>query len=201
MTASRRSAAHSFAERNPGRKSGFHFSWDCFDFGADSELARARSEKWEPLFGQIERQTRTGTRTSYVHPDAVQVGPDVTFLHRDHSQSIRLRTDAAGSPTQAALYTPYGVQQLSPPEPGLTISKGYIGEKHDPETGLLYLNARYMDPVLARFISPDDWLPTISGVGTNISDMHMLITIPSIKTIPTFRHVNHSLKTLQCFLS
>ncbi|WP_292534456.1 RHS repeat-associated core domain-containing protein, partial [Mesorhizobium sp.] len=37
----------------------------------------------------------------------------------------------------------------------------------DPETGLLYLNARYMDPVLGRFISPDDWDPTKPGVGTN----------------------------------
>ncbi|MER9651848.1 RHS repeat-associated core domain-containing protein, partial [Mesorhizobium sp. M0199] len=36
-----------------------------------------------------------------------------------------------------------------------------------PETGLLYLNARYMDPVLGRFISPDDWDPTLPGVGTN----------------------------------
>ncbi|MER8734497.1 RHS repeat-associated core domain-containing protein, partial [Mesorhizobium sp. M0018] len=45
--------------------------------------------------------------------------------------------------------------------------KSYIGERFDPETGLLYLNARYMDPVLGRFISPDDWDPTKPGVGTN----------------------------------
>ncbi|MER9600384.1 RHS repeat-associated core domain-containing protein, partial [Mesorhizobium sp. M0244] len=31
----------------------------------------------------------------------------------------------------------------------------------------LYLNARYMDPVLGRFISPDDWDPTKESVGTN----------------------------------
>ncbi|MER9683882.1 RHS repeat-associated core domain-containing protein [Mesorhizobium sp. M0184] len=42
-----------------------------------------------------------------------------------------------------------------------------MGERFDPETGLLYLNARYMDPVLGRFISPDDWDPTLPGVGTN----------------------------------
>ncbi len=45
--------------------------------------------------------------------------------------------------------------------------KNYIGERYDPETGLLYLNARYYDPSLARFISPDDWDPTMVGVGTN----------------------------------
>jgi hypothetical protein len=31
----------------------------------------------------------------------------------------------------------------------------------------MYLNARYMDPVLGRFISPDNWDPTKEGVGTN----------------------------------
>ena len=85
-----------------------------------------------------------------------------TWLTRDHSQSIRLRTDAAGALLEAAIYAPYGAQS-----PGLTIAKGYIGERHDPETGLLYLNARYHDPVLGRFLSPDDWDPTIPGVGTN----------------------------------
>ncbi|MDI6835749.1 MAG: RHS repeat-associated core domain-containing protein, partial [Rhizobiaceae bacterium] len=49
----------------------------------------------------------------------------------------------------------------------MATEKGYIGERFDPETGLLYLNARYMDPRLGRFISPDDWDPTLPGVGTN----------------------------------
>ncbi|MBX5230566.1 RHS repeat-associated core domain-containing protein, partial [Rhizobium sp. NLR9b] len=45
--------------------------------------------------------------------------------------------------------------------------KSYIGERFDPETGLMYLNARYYDPAFGRFISPDDWDPTKEGVGTN----------------------------------
>jgi RHS repeat-associated protein len=44
---------------------------------------------------------------------------------------------------------------------------GYIGERFDAETGLLYLNARYMDPIFGRFVSPDDWDPTLFGVGLN----------------------------------
>ncbi|MCR4265780.1 RHS repeat-associated core domain-containing protein, partial [Nitratireductor sp. ZSWI3] len=50
---------------------------------------------------------------------------------------------------------------------GFQTQKGYIGERYDAETGLIYLNARYMDPVFGRFISPDDWDPTLPGVGTN----------------------------------
>ncbi|MVA97700.1 hypothetical protein GN330_10635 [Nitratireductor sp. CAU 1489] len=50
---------------------------------------------------------------------------------------------------------------------GFQTQKGFIGERHDPETGLIYLNARYMDPIFGRFISPDDWDPIMEGVGTN----------------------------------
>ncbi|MFZ1703474.1 MAG: RHS repeat-associated core domain-containing protein [Saprospiraceae bacterium] len=35
------------------------------------------------------------------------------------------------------------------------------------ETGLVYLNARYHDPVFGRFVSPDDYDPVRDGVGTN----------------------------------
>jgi RHS repeat-associated protein len=50
----------------------------------------------------------------------------------------------------------------SPTEP-----KGYIGERTDPETGLTYLHARFYDPALGRFLSPDWWDVTEPSVGTN----------------------------------
>ncbi|PZF75514.1 hypothetical protein DK847_18505, partial [Aestuariivirga litoralis] len=45
--------------------------------------------------------------------------------------------------------------------------KGYINERYDPETGLQYLHARYYDPLLARFLTPDTWDPDLPGVDTN----------------------------------
>ncbi|WP_201274252.1 RHS repeat-associated core domain-containing protein, partial [Microvirga brassicacearum] len=42
-----------------------------------------------------------------------------------------------------------------------------IGEREDAETGLVYLNARYYDPKVGRFLSPDSLDPTLPGVGTN----------------------------------
>ncbi|MEE1611405.1 RHS repeat-associated core domain-containing protein [Microvirga sp. CF3016] len=50
---------------------------------------------------------------------------------------------------------------------GALDTHGYIGEREDAETGLVYLNARYYDPALGRFLSPDSLDPTLPGVGTN----------------------------------
>ncbi|MER9852195.1 hypothetical protein NKJ55_33905, partial [Mesorhizobium sp. M0106] len=101
--------------------------------------------------------------TRYPHPDVKVTGATKAFLHRDHLASVRMVTDASGAIAEQTNYATYG-ERLNT---GFQTQKSYIGERFDPETGLLYLNARYMDPVLGRFISPDDWDPTKPGVGTN----------------------------------
>lgn len=37
----------------------------------------------------------------------------------------------------------------------MTIGRGWLGQYEDAGTGLTYLNARYYDPILGRFLSPD----------------------------------------------
>lgn len=74
-------------------------------------------------------------------------------------------SDGTGAAVNRTTFRPYG-------EKARTIgthveTKGYIGERFDAETGYLYLNARYYDPALGRFISPDWWDPNQTGVGTN----------------------------------
>ena len=101
--------------------------------------------------------------TRYPYMDIKFAGSSPQFLHRDHLASVRMVTDASGNIVEATGYAPYG----EPTNQAMTTQKSFIGERHDAETGLLYLNARYMDPVLGRFISPDDWGPTKQGVGTN----------------------------------
>jgi RHS repeat-associated protein len=109
-----------------------------------------------------------GDYTRYPHPDVKIVGsPDAGgqkfFLHRDHLASVRVVSNDAGAQAEATAYTPYGEKYNA----GFSTRKGYIGERFDSETGLLYLNARYMDPSWGRFISPDDWDPTLPDVGIN----------------------------------
>ncbi len=101
--------------------------------------------------------------TRYPHLDIKMVGADPMFIHRDHLNSTRIVTDLSGNVVESTAYASYG----EPTNASMTTQKGYINERHDPETGLLYLNARYMDPAFGRFISPDDWDPTLTGVGPN----------------------------------
>lgn len=49
-------------------------------------------------------------------------------------------------------YLPYGARRSTDE---LSIDRGWLGQYEDSDTGLTYLNARYYNPVLGRFLSPD----------------------------------------------
>jgi RHS repeat-associated protein len=89
-------------------------------------------------------------------------GGAVSFLHRDHLNTVKLVTNISGAVTERLGYAAFGEAK-----PATSMPKGFIGERPDVETGLLNLNARLYDAALGRFISPDDWDPTLPGVGTN----------------------------------
>jgi RHS repeat-associated protein len=139
----------------------------AFAYGPDGARVKKASAFSTTLYpdASTEITTRAGvtTWTRYPHMDIKVVGADKFFLHRDHLASVRAVSDMAGNAVESTAYAAYGEQLNS----GFQTQKSYIGERRDPETGLMYLNARYMDPVLGRFISPDDWDPTLEGVGTN----------------------------------
>jgi len=136
----------------------------------------ARAQKSWPLGNilypdadvEIDRTTPGNTvYTFYPHADIKVVHNETTtnkqFLHRDHLKSVRIVTDGTGNLVEQTGYSAYGERTNE----AMQTQKSYIGERYDPETGLMYLNARYYDPTFARFVSPDDWDPTQEGVGTN----------------------------------
>lgn len=103
------------------------------------------------------------------HADARLVDGLASYLHWDHLVSVTVITNDQGASATTRDFTPHGdmeghewVDPITQPE-----SKGFIGERFDPETGLQYLNARYDVPKLGLFTQSDWWDPTIPGVGTN----------------------------------
>jgi uncharacterized protein RhaS with RHS repeats len=92
-----------------------------FVYAPDGTWLKKTSGSTTTLYLGADAEKTGSTWTKYLTPDAVKVGSTVTWLVRDHLQSIRLRTNATGAQVEQAGYGPYGVQS-----PALSIEKGYI---------------------------------------------------------------------------
>jgi RHS repeat-associated protein len=82
---------------------------------------------------------------------SITTGGDLLITLGDVQGSAQLTIGPAGT-TGTNAYTPYGTKRTTatPLAPG----HGWLNQIADA-TGLTYLNARYYDPTLGRFISPD----------------------------------------------
>jgi len=75
------------------------------------------------------------------------------YFHKDHLGSSTLMTDSSGNVVETTEYMPFGEMRA---HTGSTVTNyKYTDQELDPETGLYYYGARYYDPVIGRFISPD----------------------------------------------
>ena len=79
--------------------------------------------------------------------------PSPSYFHPDHLGSTSVLTNAQGMAEEHNSYRPYG--QLHTHTGTADVAYKYTGQERDPSTGLYFYNARYYDPALGRFISPD----------------------------------------------
>jgi RHS repeat-associated protein len=88
-------------------------------------------------------------------PVSVRVKPDglVEYTHLDHLGSPAAATAANGALMWRESYNPFGEQRVSPA--ANDNKPGFTGHVDDAATGLTYMQARYYDPVLGRFLSTD----------------------------------------------
>jgi RHS repeat-associated protein len=141
------------------------FLYDAFGRRARQQ-ATADSKAIYPMYlqsGQLvaERNLRNDTIVEYVHlngslvarrKQAIAGGAWTnTFIHSDFLGSPVAETDAAGLVTRIEKYTPYGEQADGTYDSG----PGYTGHVTDSLTGLSYMQQRYYDPTLGRFLSTD----------------------------------------------
>ena len=80
-----------------------------------------------------------------------------SYFHPDHLGSTGVLTNAQGIAEEHNSYRPYG--QLHTHTGTADVAYKYTGQERDPSTGLYFYNARYYDPALGRFISPDTLVP------------------------------------------
>jgi len=77
----------------------------------------------------------------------------VTYLHPDHLGSAQSGTNSSGAIAWRERYTPFG-EELVGPAANDNLG-GFTGHIKDKATGLNYMQARYYDPVIGRFLSID----------------------------------------------
>lgn len=76
-------------------------------------------------------------------------------IHPDHLGSAPLLTDASGV-FERTTFTPFGEIDTRTGSRGAGLpTHAYTDHEYDPESGLYYMRARYYDPVVGRFLSPD----------------------------------------------
>ena len=80
-------------------------------------------------------------------------GDVFTYLHPDHLGSPQAGTTEAGGVSFTEHYTPYGEALISPA--ANDNQSGFTGHIKDKDTGLNYMQARYYDPNIGRFLSID----------------------------------------------
>jgi RHS repeat-associated protein len=86
------------------------------------------------------------------------------YYYTDPQGTVLAKADANGNIIATYDYAPYGtaVASMNPAPNG----PGYTGHVNDPDTGLVYMQARYYDPAVARFLSTDPSKPSAGNAFT-----------------------------------
>lgn len=92
-------------------------------------------------------------------PLAHQGASQQVFYHYNYLGSATLLTDHEGKIVKRYVYSPYGEVDAKRSVGKASSSIRFAGYQADDETGLLYVNARYYDASLGRFLTPDLKVP------------------------------------------
>jgi RHS repeat-associated protein len=89
----------------------------------------------------------------------------VTYYYTDNRGTVLAEADAQGNVLSTADYRPFGTQVLGMPTNG----PGYTGHVNDADSALIYMQARYYDPAVGRFLSVDP----ASGHAGNVDEFNL----------------------------
>ncbi len=107
--------------------------------------------------GLIEIDEVGGAKMDYIRASGMTLariaGSTVTWLHHDHLGSAVAGTNASGAVVWRESEQPFGEDWTT--AAANDNQAGYTGHVEDAATGLVYMQARYYDPVIGRFLAID----------------------------------------------
>ena len=98
----------------------------------------------------------------FVSVSPVLASDSLYFIHTDHLGSTVAITDENGEVVSQNRYFPYGEDRIPTDGKRIFTERNYTSQIKDAKTSLYYYNARYYDPALGTFVSPDP-----AGDGSN----------------------------------
>lgn len=99
------------------------------------------------------------------------VSEDFDYLHRDHLGSVEATSDRHGNFTGRFAFDPWGkrrtdgwqdadasFEQSLDARTFASTTRGFTDHEHLDASGLIHMNGRVYDPLIGRFLSPDDYV-------------------------------------------
>lgn len=115
----------------------------------------------------------------------------VSYLHHDHLGSLAAVSNESGAVIERLAYDPWGkrrnVDGLADPNDTLTASttkRGFTMHEHMDEMGVINMNGRVQDPLIARFLSADPYVQDPGDLQSHIRYAYVLNN-PLVNTDPT----------------
>lgn len=142
-----------------------------FSFAYDGEGQRIRklgpggTTRYFGRYLETEDDGSTTATTKFYYAGDLLLAKDRdgvrSYYHSNHLSSPQLITDSAGVAAASYEYAAFGEILNSTEAAGVENHRTFGGHESDDEFGLVYMGARYYDPILGRFASADSVAPNL----------------------------------------
>ncbi len=116
---------------------------------------------------------------------------EINYIHADHLGSWNTITDENGNLLQEQSFDAWGNRRdpatwmnYTTTFPDVVIDRGFTGHEHLDVFGLINMNGRVYDPVVARFLSPDPYIQA-PGMPQNYNGYVYCLNNPLVYTDPS----------------
>lgn len=99
------------------------------------------------------------------------LGAVVHSVHTDHLTGSNVISNMSGQIEELTDYYPYGALRLDESLSGFSEQRKFAGHEYDVDTGLSYMDARYYNGSIGRFISQD---PAFRSIHTGLADPQVI---------------------------